>query len=159
MTVHAPNLILELARAMHAVIGAFERDARPLGLGPPEANVLANLTALDGAAVSAIGAASGYKASTMTSVLDRLERRALVTRRPHATDRRSVTVHLTADGRALARRIRAALDDVDRRLRRITLPGAVEGFRSVTRAIVALTEPRARPASRGPPRSRKGALR
>jgi MarR family transcriptional regulator, organic hydroperoxide resistance regulator len=158
MTPPEPNLILELARAMHAVIGAFEHDARPVGLGPPEANVLANLTALDGAPVSGIGAASGYKASTLTSVLDRLERRALVVRRPHATDRRSVTVHLTRDGRALARKLRAALDDLDRRVRRTALPGAAEGFRSVTQAIVALTALRARSSSRSA-RARQGDLR
>ena len=38
----------------------------------------------------------------ITKRIDQVEARGLIERRPHPTDRRSVTLHLTADGEALA---------------------------------------------------------
>ena len=41
---------------------------------------------------------------TVTTLLDRLEERGLLARRPHPTDRRKVLVHITADGREVVDR-------------------------------------------------------
>lgn len=45
--------------------------------------------------------ALGRSKAQMTSIIDALEKRGAVRRERHATDRRFMTVHLTADGRAL----------------------------------------------------------
>ena len=44
-------------------------------------------------------------AASMTRMLDRLQKRGLIERVPHADDRRQVRLHLSADGRALAARL------------------------------------------------------
>ncbi|HST80723.1 MAG TPA: MarR family transcriptional regulator [Kineosporiaceae bacterium] len=51
----------------------------------------------------------GSKPTTMTSVLDRLARRELITRREHPTNRRSVVIRLTAPGAAAAEAVRIAV--------------------------------------------------
>jgi DNA-binding MarR family transcriptional regulator len=50
-------------------------------------------------------------ASNMTGVVDRLEQRGLVERRPSGDDRRIKTLVLTPDGRAVRDRLLAALDE------------------------------------------------
>jgi DNA-binding MarR family transcriptional regulator len=50
----------------------------------------------------------GLQVSTVTRLVDKLERAGLVERRPGAADRRSVTVALTASGGEVAERLRAA---------------------------------------------------
>lgn len=44
-------------------------------------------------------------AASMTRMLDRLQKRSLVERVPHAEDRRQTQLRLTADGKALAARL------------------------------------------------------
>ncbi len=43
----------------------------------------------------------GLTSGSGTTAIDRLEKRSLVERRPHASDRRTRVVHLTAAGRRL----------------------------------------------------------
>lgn len=53
----------------------------------------------------------GLGRTAMTSVVDRLERRGWVTRRPSGADRRVMEVLLTAEGRAVATAVRPVLAD------------------------------------------------
>ncbi len=52
---------------------------------------------------SELGALLGFNTSTMTALVDRLERDGIAERRPHPTDRRRSVVHLTASGRKAIR--------------------------------------------------------
>lgn len=52
---------------------------------------------------SELGALLGFNTSTMTALVDRLERDGVAERRPHPTDRRRSVVHLTAGGRTAIR--------------------------------------------------------
>jgi MarR family transcriptional regulator, lower aerobic nicotinate degradation pathway regulator len=74
----------------------------------------------------ALGRSIGMDPSTMVSTIDELERRGLVERRPHPSDRRAHALHITeaglgtlAQGRELARKAQddllAALNAADRR--------------------------------------------
>ena len=82
--------------------------AIPINSPPPrEANGLSasafqTLAILDGAGEPLPGHVIAERllvsSASMTSLADTLERRGLVERRPHPTDRRKVLIHLTADG-------------------------------------------------------------
>jgi DNA-binding MarR family transcriptional regulator len=52
---------------------------------------------------SDLGALLGYNTSSMTALVDRLERDGIAVRVPHPTDRRRSTVQLTDQGRAAVR--------------------------------------------------------
>jgi DNA-binding MarR family transcriptional regulator len=52
---------------------------------------------------SELGALLGFNTSSMTALVDRLERAGIAERRPHPTDRRRSVVHLTDSGRAAIR--------------------------------------------------------
>jgi DNA-binding MarR family transcriptional regulator len=54
-----------------------------------------------------LATAEGVRSATMTGIVNGLEAERLVSRRPHASDRRSVHVEATAAGRRLLARARA----------------------------------------------------
>jgi MarR family transcriptional regulator, organic hydroperoxide resistance regulator len=78
------------------------RELSDLGLTHGEIDALAALTPGVAVTVAGLQAATGQRASTMTGVLDRLERRGLVERALNPEDRRSFTVGLTDAGGAAA---------------------------------------------------------
>ena len=66
----------------------------------------------EGHRMSDLAAQTGTSTSGVTSIVDRLESRGLLHRRPHGTDRRSTVVSLTPAGRRLVDADLAALHPV-----------------------------------------------
>jgi DNA-binding MarR family transcriptional regulator len=93
---------LALQRATHATLHAIADELGDASIGAAEANVLAILA--DGAprTPSELAAQVGSRTTTITSVLDRLERRGLVKRTQHPADRRAIRIELTRPGRGAA---------------------------------------------------------
>ncbi|MGW2151812.1 MarR family winged helix-turn-helix transcriptional regulator [Nonomuraea bangladeshensis] len=89
-----------------------------------------------GRTVSQLGAAVGTRPTTLTSVLDRLERRGHITRGTRAGDRRSVLVELTDSGRAAAAVIIQTLTGIENRALEGLPAEAVAGFHAVLDALV-----------------------
>jgi len=114
--VHDLPLIAEWQRVTHLLVHAIDQELADLGLSPAETNALACFAGRSGRTVRELVDATGQRPSTLTGVLDRLERRALVARAPNPADRRSVLVELTPTGRAAAERVAAAFAAVAARL-------------------------------------------
>jgi MarR family transcriptional regulator, organic hydroperoxide resistance regulator len=102
-------------RTTHRLLAAIDAELAGLGLTPGEVNALAALAGGPRTA-RAIANATGQRPSTLTGVLDRLERRGLVARRPNPADRRSTLIAPTADGRTAATRVEAAFAAVEARI-------------------------------------------
>ncbi|MFF5449554.1 MarR family winged helix-turn-helix transcriptional regulator [Streptomyces sp. NPDC012888] len=126
-----PSVLLALQRATHATLHLLTAELAELDLTAAEINVLGNLADGRARTVSRLGAAVGSRPTTLTSVLDRLERRGHITRARRAGDRRAVHVELTASGRAAAARIRRTLADLEDRALDGLPAGAVAGFHAV----------------------------
>jgi len=77
----------------------FAKRLAPLDLHPPQFRVLNMVDAAEGMSQQAIGAAIGAPPSRMVAIVDELEQRGLIERRPHPSDRRIRTLYLTAEGR------------------------------------------------------------
>jgi MarR family transcriptional regulator, organic hydroperoxide resistance regulator len=114
--VHELPLIAEWQCATHLLLSAIEDELSDLGLSAAETNALACFAGAPARPVRELVAATGQRPSTLTGVLDRLERRGLVARRPNPADRRSVLVELTPAGNAAAERVAAAFAHVEARL-------------------------------------------
>ena len=131
------SALLALQRATHATLQVLAAELVDLDLTASEINALANLADGRGRTVSELGAAVGIRPTTLTSVLDRLERRGHISRGARPGDRRVVLVELTASGRVAAGTIREAIAALEARAL-ATLPAtALAGFRD---ALDALTE-------------------
>jgi|tagenome__1003787_1003787.scaffolds.fasta_scaffold20931678_3 DNA-binding MarR family transcriptional regulator len=70
-----------------------------LGIGWTAFNVLSQLDAADGQTTKDIAQASMVAPSTLTGVVDTLEKDGLIERRRSDTDRRVIRLHLTGTGR------------------------------------------------------------
>jgi DNA-binding MarR family transcriptional regulator len=131
------SALLALQRATHATLQVLAADLVDLDLTASEINALANLADGRGRTVSELGAAVGARPTTLTSVLDRLERRGHITRGTRPGDRRAVLIELTPSGQVAAATIRQAIAGLEHRALD-GLPGAaIAGLRA---ALQALTE-------------------
>jgi DNA-binding MarR family transcriptional regulator len=131
------SALLALQRATHATLQVLATELVDLDLTPSEINALANLADGQGRTVSELGAAVGARPTTLTSVLDRLERRGHITRGARPGDRRVVLIELTPSGRLTAATIRQAIADLERRALG-DLPA--ETLTALRTALQALTE-------------------
>lgn len=129
-------MLLTLQRATHATLQLIAGELVDLDLTASEINALANLADGQGRTVSQLGAAVGTRPTTLTSVLDRLERRGHITRGTRAGDRRSVLIELTEPGRAAAVLIRQTLADLESRALDGLPAEARAGFYAVADALI-----------------------
>ena len=129
------RLIPPLERATHAVALALDGALGDLGVGQAEAHVLAHLAHAGTCSINDLHAGFGHKRSTLTSVLDRLERRGWVRRGPHPVSRRLVQVRLTGEGQRVAERVSAVLRAHEGRVLARTSEADVAAFLRVIKAL------------------------
>jgi DNA-binding MarR family transcriptional regulator len=108
-----PSVLLALQRATHRTLQALTVALADLDLTASEINTLANLADGRSRNVRELSADTGTRATTLTGVLDRLERRGYVTRELDPADRRSFRLTLTTQGRTVARKVRAAVTELE----------------------------------------------
>jgi DNA-binding MarR family transcriptional regulator len=97
-----------LARASFIVSSEFHATLKNWELSVPEWRVLACLMDVEGLSVGELAAMALMKQPGLTKVLDRMERDQLLLRRGASSDRRRVTIHLTAKGRARVKPVQRA---------------------------------------------------
>jgi DNA-binding MarR family transcriptional regulator len=87
----------------YAVSRRFHDVLEPLELEPGEFALLRAVAASEGEAQNALAERLHISPSWMVAVVDELEKRELLERKPHAHDRRVRNLHLTAAGKKLLR--------------------------------------------------------
>ena len=97
-----------LARASFLVSSEFHTKLKDWDLTVPEWRVLACLMDVEGLSVGELAAMALMKQPGLTKVLDRMERDDLLKRKSTSGDRRRVTIHLTAKGRARVKPVQGA---------------------------------------------------
>ncbi|MFD4858567.1 MarR family winged helix-turn-helix transcriptional regulator [Streptomyces atratus] len=131
------SALLALQRATHATLHVLATELVDLDLTPSEINALANLADGRGRTVSELGAAVGTRPTTLTNILDRLERRGHITRGASPGDRRAVLIELTSSGQLTATTIRQAIAGLEQRALDGLPKDVIAGLRA---ALQALTE-------------------
>jgi DNA-binding MarR family transcriptional regulator len=134
---NAWSAVLALQRATHASLHLLGTELVDLDLTSSEINVLANLADGRARTISELGADVGSRPTTLTSVLDRLERREHITRGRRAGDRRAVLIELTMSGRQVATAIRMTVNDLENRALGQLSAESIAGLRA---GLDALTE-------------------
>jgi MarR family transcriptional regulator, organic hydroperoxide resistance regulator len=121
-------MVAALEGTIHRLLNRLAAELEDLDLSQAEINALAQLEQGTLRTVAELQAATGQRASTLTGVLDRLERRGLVERRLNPRDRRSFTVGLTRRGILVAKRIRGTFDDLEKRVLGAVSQRSAKGF-------------------------------
>ena len=78
-----------------------------------QAYILAELFASDGQHASTLARAVGVLPTSFTPILDVLEKRKLIVRKPDTVDRRAVCIHLTPKGRAYGETVTVVHEQVE----------------------------------------------
>jgi DNA-binding MarR family transcriptional regulator len=128
------HFVHPVQRATHQ-IGLYLDDLNERALTQGEAHVLALLAGSAPATIADLHRGLAHKRSTLTSILDRLVSRGLITRKVGKADRRTFLVALTSKGRKLARRVSRHLSDLERAVVRQVAPDDINGFNKVMAAL------------------------
>jgi DNA-binding MarR family transcriptional regulator len=110
----------------------------PLGLTVIEWYILRSLYEQDGQHASELARAVGRAATSFTPILDKLQNKDMIERRPDASDRRAVRIYLTAKGNSHRDEVMASAEQVDSRIRKSVSAGDFKGFQSVIANLQAL---------------------
>ena len=94
-----------LNRAGARIATAFGDEMRPLGASLQIWRVLAALREKDGRRMGDLSKTTSIEVSTLTRLVDNMEKDGLVERRRDGADARAVALHVTPAGRRLTRRI------------------------------------------------------
>ena len=94
-----------LNRAGQRIATAFDGEMRPLGASLQIWRVLAALREKDGRRMGDLSQTTSIEVSTLTRLVDNMEKDGLVARRREAGDARAVVLHVTPSGRRLTQRI------------------------------------------------------
>lgn len=101
-----PNYLLYLlAAASEAASAEFHAHIRAQGLRVVEWRVLGCLADGNGQMMTRLAKVALYEQSRMTRIIEKMEERGLVTRRPDPDDGRRVRVHLTDEGKNISDRL------------------------------------------------------
>jgi DNA-binding MarR family transcriptional regulator len=104
-------------------------------LSQGEAHILALLAHSSPVTIADLHRGLAHKRSTLTSILDRLVDRGLITRKVGESDRRTFVILPTAKGRKVAQRVKRHLSDLERAVVRRVSATDIEGFKNVVSAL------------------------
>jgi DNA-binding MarR family transcriptional regulator len=110
------SLAFLLSSLGFAVSRHFHETRAPLELEPGEFALLRAVSASGGEPQNALAERLHISPSWMVAIVDELERRELLERRPHARDRRVRNLHLTAAGKRLLKQAERRAQQFDRQV-------------------------------------------
>jgi DNA-binding MarR family transcriptional regulator len=128
------GVIPHIQHATHGIGRHLEMVLGAVGVDQAEAHVLSALAA-GPMTIAALVETVGVKRSTLTNILDRLERRGLVSREINPNDRRSFIVRPSRGGQRAAKKVAAAFAAVDARLAQATTASEREAFHAVLASL------------------------
>lgn len=96
-----PSVAFAVSRLGYEVSDRLAVALKPLRIEPRHFGLLRVVAMSDGQSQRAIGNSLNLHPNRMVALVDELERKRLVRRQPHPTDRRAHAVVLTASGRRL----------------------------------------------------------
>lgn len=112
-----------LNRAGARIAAAFNAEMRQIGASLQVWRVLAALREQDGRRMGDLSETTSIEVSTLTRLVDNMEKDGLVVRRRDSGDARAIALHVTASGRRLTQRI----VPIAERYERVALKGFTAG--------------------------------
>ena len=112
------HICFNVGRVMRRVYEHYDSRLSPFNLTTPQYMVFNALWMGDGITIGELGQRVALDGSTITGILDRMEKNGYVERRPNAEDRRSALVYLTEKAREVGPRVISFADELDAAIRK-----------------------------------------
>ncbi len=132
------SLWINVEVALRSVEHVYGQAVAPLGLAVLEWYILRALYEHDGQHASELAHALGRLPTSFTPILDKLEQKELIERRPDPADRRAIHIYLTAKGRYLRNDVLTTAKDTDARIQDIVNPKEWMAFQHILARLQAL---------------------
>ena len=129
------HICFNIGRVMRRVYEHYESRLAPYNLTAPQYMVFMALYANNGITIGELGQRVALDGSTVTGILDRMEKNGYVERRPNAGDRRSALVFLTGKAQQVAPEIIPFADELDASIRKGHSPRDMAVFEHVLREL------------------------
>jgi MarR family transcriptional regulator for hemolysin len=140
----ALEFLSPLHKASRPISMYLEAQTRELGVSPLEGHILTYLRKYAPAPIGELVRVFGVKQSTLTSLLDRLEKAGLLRREINRDDRRSFLIHISDEGRQVTGRLNRLLETLEAHIRKRVRSPDVKGFHAVMEAVEDITRVRLR---------------
>jgi len=124
-------ICFNIGRVMRRVYEYYDSRLSSFNLTTPQYMVFNALWIGDGITIGELGQRVALDGSTITGILDRMEKSGYVERRPNAGDRRSALVHLTEKAREVGPQIIKFADELDESIRKRFSSADMEVFERV----------------------------
>ena len=129
------HICFNLGRVMRRINSYYQQRLSPFGLTVSQFFVFNALWIGDGFSFSELAERVYLDSSTLTGIIDRLERDGLVERRQDPQDRRSIQVFLTPKAKKAGPRVLELANELDASLRQSFPKADMETFEGVLRAL------------------------
>lgn len=100
-------------RATLVIVDAFLRHMAVYGLRPVEFSVLSLISHNPGITSRQLCSTLSIQPPNLVGIINQLQKRELITRRPHPNDGRAMGLHLTAEGRKLAKQAEGTASEIE----------------------------------------------
>lgn len=127
-----------LTGAQHTVFQGLKKDLEQYDLTPIQYGVLKCIWQLDLHNPKDIAEYLGIENSTISGILDRMEKKDLIERSISPEDRRFIHVELTKTGRALEEPVNKTVEEFNQRALSQFTPEETEQLRSMLRRFIGL---------------------
>ena len=112
------HICFNIGRVMRKVYEHYESRLAPFNLTTPQYMIFNALWMGDGITIGELGQRVSLDGSTITGILDRMEKSGYVERRTNAEDRRSALVFLTEQGREVGPKVIKFASELDESIRK-----------------------------------------
>jgi len=129
------HICFNLGRVMRRVYNHYDQRLSPFGLTSPQYFVFNALWMGDGISIGELGERVSLDTSTLTGIIDRMERNDYVERKPNPGDRRSVLVFLTPKARKVGPHILEFADELDATLKQPFSQKEMDVFERVLKSL------------------------
>ena len=102
----------------------------------PQSGILFLLEQNDGRSMTELAQPLGVDNSTITGLIDRLEKGGFVERRPSRSDRRMLSIHITEKGREETGKARPVIQKVNEHIKAGLTPAEIETFKNVLSSLM-----------------------
>lgn len=104
-------------------------------LSVPKALLLLEISPDSGENPKSLAVKLDLESSSMTGLLDRLEKKGLIERRPDPHDRRGVLIFLTSQGISARETIKSLVEQLDRKVQEVLSADDIKTFRRIITVI------------------------
>lgn len=130
-----PLICLLIKNTWQKLSRYYNKRLASYGLSATKALLLLEIAPGNGENPKTLAAKLDLENSSMSGLLDRLEKKNLIERRPDPNDRRGILVFLTSAGITARETIKALVEELDRRLYEALSPDDVKLFRKTLALI------------------------